>query len=125
MRYSRQREALLDLLCSTTSHPDAQWLYNNLRKEYPNISLGTVYRNLRLLADEGAVLELNYDNTSHFDSDIKPHYHMQCTMCKRIIDIPKEDVSVNVKTESGIEIDGFNLALRGICLDCKINRNFL
>ena len=90
MRYSRQREALIELLRSTKSHPDAEWLYTGLRKEYPNISLGTVYRNLRLLADAGEIIELTYGTVSHFDGDISPHYHMKCICCNGIYDIPQE-----------------------------------
>ena len=70
MRYSRQREALLQLLRSTTSHPDAEWLYEGLRKENPRISLGTVYRNLRQLADAGEIIEIASGTVSHFDGDI-------------------------------------------------------
>ena len=88
MRYSRQREALLTLLRSTKTHPDAEWLYTGLRKEYPNISLGTVYRNLRQLTEVGEILELCYGSTSHFDGDISPHYHMICSCCRKIYDIP-------------------------------------
>ena len=121
MRYSRQREALLELLRSTASHPDAQWLYSLLREQYPNISLGTVYRNLRQLTDEGEIVELCYGSTSHFDADRSPHYHMQCSCCKRIFDIPMENVAVSVKTESEFQVDGFSLVLNGICRDCQKN----
>ena len=58
MKYSKQREALLTLLRSTHSHPSADWLYENLRKEFPNISLGTVYRNLAVLADSGEIVKI-------------------------------------------------------------------
>ena len=119
MRYSRQREALIELLRSTKSHPDAEWLYTGLRKEYPNISLGTVYRNLRLLADAGEIIELTYGTVSHFDGDISPHYHMKCICCNGIYDIPQDNVSIAVKTEDGFQIDGICLMLSGICRDCK------
>lgn len=119
MRYSRQREALLDVLRATTTHPDAQWLYLALREKYPNISLGTVYRNLRQLASEGEILELPYGNTSHFDGDISLHYHMRCDICGKIIDIPKENVAVSLKITDGTEIMGFSLFLNGICRECK------
>ena len=118
MRYSRQREALIELLRSTKSHPDAEWLYEGLRKEYPHISLGTVYRNLRQLADSGDILELNYGSTSHYDGDVSLHYHMQCENCKRIVDIPKEDVIVTIKSETGIEVSGFSIILNGLCPKC-------
>ena len=121
MRYSRQREALIGLLRSTKSHPDAEWLYTNLRKEYPNISLGTVYRNLRQLSDMGEIIELSDGATSHFDGDISPHYHMKCTCCKGIYDIPENNVSVTVKTEDGFLIDGISLMLSGVCRICQNN----
>lgn len=119
MRYSRQREALLQLLRSTKSHPDAEWLYTGLRKEYPNISLGTVYRNLRQLTELGDILELNYGSTSHYDGDISPHYHMKCLCCNKIYDIQKQNVSITVKTEDGFQIDGISLMLNGICRNCQ------
>ncbi len=118
MRYSRQREALLELLRSTKSHPDAEWLYEGLRKENPRISLGTVYRNLRQLVDEGDILELNYGTVTHYDGDISPHYHMQCDCCKRILDIPKENVDVTIQSELGIKIQGFSIMLNGLCPKC-------
>ena len=119
MRYSRQREALLELLRSTTSHPDAQWLYSSLRQEQPNISLGTVYRNLRQLTDEGEILELCYGNTSHFDADLSPHYHLQCSHCKRIFDIPADDISVKIRTDDQFTVDGFSIVLNGTCRNCQ------
>ena len=68
MKYSKQREALLTLLRSTRSHPSADWLYENLRKEFPNISLGTVYRNLAQLAENGDILKISTSaNKEHFD----------------------------------------------------------
>lgn len=119
MRYSRQRAALLELLRSTKSHPDAEWLYTGLRKEYPNISLGTVYRNLRQLTDAGEIVELSDGAISHFDGDISPHYHMKCSGCGGIYDIHKDNVSITVKTEDGFRIDGINLILSGICRNCQ------
>ena len=119
MRYSRQRESLVELLCSTKLHPDAQWLYEKLRKEYPNISLGTVYRNLRQLTEMGEILELRYGDSSHFDGDISPHYHMRCSLCNKIIDIPKESISIEIKTENGFRIDAVNISLGGICRACQ------
>ena len=121
MRYSRQREALLDLLRSTKSHPDAEWLYTGLRKEYPNISLGTVYRNLRQLTEAGEILELNYGSISHFDGDISPHYHMKCNACKRIYDIPTSSVSINLNTVDGFEVGTVNLVVNGTCRKCQKN----
>ena len=122
MRYSRQREALIELLKSTTSHPDAEWLYLNLKKEYPNISLGTVYRNLRMLAENGEILELPADGISHFDGDISEHYHFHCSACGRIFDLPRGSVKAPEIEDCGFEVLGFELMFRGICAECKNNQ---
>lgn len=122
MRYSRQREALVELLKSTTSHPDAEWLYTNLKKEYPNISLGTVYRNLRMLAENGEILELSADGISHFDGDISEHYHFHCIGCGRIYDLPRGSVKAPEITDCGFDVAGFELMFRGICKSCKNNQ---
>jgi len=118
MRYSRQREALYELLCSTTTHPDAEWLYMKLKENYPNISLGTVYRNLKQMAQNGDILELNCGNASHYDGDLSEHYHLSCTGCGKIYDIPRDYVSVTVRDVKGFGINGFNLMLQGLCKDC-------
>lgn len=119
MRYSRQREALLNLLLSTKIHPDAEWLYTKLREEDPHISLGTVYRNLRQMAENGDIIKLSVGNTSHFDGCLDEHYHLYCTNCNKIIDIPPKSVSVSVKENADFGISGFALMLEGICKDCR------
>ena len=74
-RYSRQREAILSNLRSRSDHPSADMVYDDLRRDYPNISLGTVYRNLTILADSGVILRLTEHDKDHFDGDISPHMH--------------------------------------------------
>ena len=119
MRYSRQREALVDLLNSTKSHPNAEWLYMRLRKDYPNISLGTVYRNLRQLLESGQITELVFGNTSHFDGDVSEHYHFHCTGCGAICDFPVSVVIPPAVSDCGFEVTGYNLMFHGLCPDCK------
>ncbi len=118
MRYSKQREALMELLRSTTSHPDAMWLYDGLRKSFPNISLGTVYRNLGMLARNGDILEITCGNSTHYDATTALHYHLHCTRCERIFDIPKEQVSVEVNTNGAFCVNECELLLHGICGNC-------
>ncbi len=119
MRYSKQREALLQLLRSTKTHPDAESLYLNLKTDHPNISLGTVYRNLKQLAEMGEILEFNVGAVSHFDGDTSLHYHLVCEDCKKIYDIQKEDVSVTVKNGEGFWVSGVDLLLNGLCPNCQ------
>ncbi len=118
MRYSRQREALCELLHSVTTHPDAEWLYAKLKEEYPNISLGTVYRNLRQLVESGNVLEISCGDSSHFDANAKEHYHMHCINCGRLIDAPMEKISLNIDEAINFEIIGCTLIINGICQAC-------
>ena len=87
-KYSKQKETLLRVLCSTDCHPDADWIYEQVRKELPNISLGTVYRNLAKMSQDGTILKLNMnDGRDHFDGNTARHHHMICRECGAIIDI--------------------------------------
>ena len=119
MRYSKQREALVTLLKSTTTHPDAEWLYENLRLQHPNISLGTVYRNLRQLSENGDILELRDGNISHFDGDISKHHHIICTNCRAIYDLPESYVNPPTVFAEGFDVTGFELMFHGTCPNCK------
>lgn len=88
LKYSRQREAVLVYLRSTKSHPTAEQVYQKIREEFPKISLGTVYRNLNLLADCGEILRLNCgDGVEHFDATTTPHNHFICRRCRQVIDL--------------------------------------
>ena len=123
MRYSKQRDALLKLLRSTTSHPDAEWLYTTLKGEYPNISLGTVYRNLRQLSENGDILEFQCGGISHFDATVSMHYHLKCNKCGKILDIEKESVNVMLKPNNLYDVEDFSLMLKGVCCNCKKSVN--
>lgn len=119
MRYSRQREAIYQALKSTKSHPDAEWVYCKVRQTIPDISLGTVYRNLRQLADSGEVTIIETEDKSmHFDADTSPHLHFVCSECGSIKDLfmdsgmlPKlNDMGFMAKTEKAVYY--------GVCNDC-------
>lgn len=123
MKYSKQRDALLTLLKSTHSHPSADWLYSELKKEFPNISLGTVYRNLALLAEKGCILKISTSSQKeHFDGFTHQHYHFVCNSCDSIYDVELEDTGLldkSVEQELGAEVDSHSLVFYGICSDCK------
>ena len=77
--YSRQREVILNVIRSTNTHPTASWIYNKSREQLPNISLGTVYRNLSGLVQSGDILSINVgDGQEHYDGDISAHLHLHC-----------------------------------------------
>ena len=123
MKYSKQREALLSLLKSTTSHPCADWLYTELRKEFPNISLGTVYRNLSQLTESGAILKIQTaSNREHFDGRTHEHCHFVCGECERIYDVElniAEKLNGVVEEMLGARVDSHSLVFYGVCSECK------
>lgn len=87
-KFSRKREALYNALRATTVHPTAEWLYAALRPEYPDLSLGTVYRNLKKFCAEGKARSVGVINgQEHFDGDTSAHSHFVCDCCGRVLDI--------------------------------------
>jgi Fur family transcriptional regulator, peroxide stress response regulator len=124
IRYTRQREAILRLLRTTSSHPTANEIYLQVSEEIPNISKGTVYRNLRVLQKIGLISELDLEgtNVSRFDAKQDNHYHFKCEKCGGIFDI---DVSVNNKLDqhitlnTGLKVLHHHLEFHGLCHRCQ------
>ena len=93
LKRSKQRDMIKDYLMGRNDHPTADVVYMNVRQQNPNISLGTVYRNLTLLADIGENQRLRMvDGVEHFDSDISPHYHFVCSECGKVIDLEMDSI---------------------------------
>lgn len=122
LKHSRQREEIKNFLMTRKDHPTADVVYMNLRQEFPNISLGTVYRNLTLLADIGEILRIRVgDKTDHFDADTSLHYHFICNDCGAVIDLDMEsieDVVHKAARNFGGHIAGHNTFFHGTCADC-------
>ena len=127
-RKSKQKDAILRLVKSMTSHPTADWVYEQVRKEIPNISLGTVYRNLKLLKQEGEILELALASTlCRFDGNTQNHYHFRCEQCGRIFNVDEpvnEVVDESITRKTGFKVSYHRLEFRGLCKDCQ-SRNSL
>ena len=125
MKHSRQREAILEYLQQTTAHPTADMVYLHVRKVIPNISLGTVYRNLNQLVGQGEVLRLSCgDDCDRFDGTVSPHYHFRCTQCHEVSDLvtdPLEHINLIAGAGFGGRIDGHSVYFYGICPDCLAN----
>lgn len=125
--YSRQREAILNVLRSTKSHPTAAWIYENVRKELPNISLGTVYRNLSVLEQENIIRKISVgDASEHFDGDLSTHSHFYCKSCKQITDIPFDATASikEVEEQNDVSVESATYTFVGVCKPClkgKIN----
>ena len=122
IKYSRQREAIVKFLQGRTDHPTAEFIYRNIREEYPNISLGTVYRNLSLLEELGQVVKISCnDGNDHFDPNVMPHYHFICRGCMNVSDVEMANIDfINTLAEKNFKgrIDGHNAYFYGICEAC-------
>lgn len=122
-KYSRQREAIKEFMSSRKDHPTADMVYTQVKKEFPNISLGTVYRNLTLLADMGELLRINVgDGTDHFDPDTSSHYHFICKNCGCVQDVELE-LEVPLTELAGRSFAGditdSITYFKGICAECQ------
>ena len=122
LKFSRQREAVLVYLRSTKSHPTAEQIYQKVRQEFPKISLGTVYRNLNLLADHGEIIRLNCgDGVEHFDAMTEPHNHFICRHCGSVKDLEffsDSDLDSQADAEFPGKIEGHEIYFYGTCEDC-------
>ena len=115
--YSRQREIILRTLWENPVHPTAEALYEMVKKELPNVSLATVYRNLRQLSAAGKALTIPGENKEHFDGTTVPHAHFLCEKCKSVTDVFLPDALIReLQSQSEGE---FQLVYRGICDCCK------
>lgn len=122
-RMTRQRMLILDVLRGTTTHPTADELYGMVRTKMPRISLGTVYRNLDLLANSGEIQCLD-GAQKHFDGDTRPHCHVHCKHCGRIGDVyatpafpPFDEVA-----SGGFTIEQMEVKFTGVCESCRMSR---
>ena len=122
LKKSKQRDLIKNFLMGRKDHPTADIIYMNVRQQLPNISLGTVYRNLTLLADIGEIQRLRVgDGVDHFDADISPHYHFVCTECGNVVDLQMDNIdSINDIAGAGFDgrIAGHVTYFYGTCGNC-------
>ena len=123
MRFSKQRELILNEVRNNHLHPTADIIYTNLKKDNPGLSLGTVYRNLSQLTEHGFISKLSMPNQSdRFDMNTKPHAHLICENCNNIFDIESSyiDTFINdLSKKEDIEVSNYDIILKGICNNCK------
>ena len=123
-RRSVERDAMLDLLRSTDCHPSADWIFQQLRPLYPDLSLGTVYRNLNQLCEHGLIKRVGTVNgQERYDGDVSPHAHFVCTCCGSVIDLPPSpptqgDVEV-FRKKVWLEAESDVVNVKGLCQASK------
>lgn len=122
-RNTRQRAVILDILKKNPVHPTAEDIYREARRTLPNISLGTVYRNLNFLRDQGLVREVrsHSDTSSRFEAEIPPHAHFHCTECQTVVDLPLPEClqTVTWVGDSNVAtVKSLDLHVIGACANC-------
>ncbi len=123
LKYSRQRESIKNYLDTHRTHPTAETVYLDIKQEFPNISLGTVYRNLNLLAEMGEILRISSGNgPDHYDGNAAMHYHFICTECNKVLDIDMPH-QTQLDEEAGRHFDGtitnHVTHFFGLCPECN------
>ena len=120
-RYSKQRELIYQCLMETHEHPTAEMLYNWLKPENPSLSLGTVYRNLNLLADEGIITRMPFP-VERYDANTEPHPHFRCRKCGAVYDLEEVEYDASLDEKIGVlsghQVDRHDLVFSGICTHC-------
>ena len=121
-RYSKKREAILDAFRSTTSHPSAEWIYMELKPQFPDLSLATVYRNIASFIEEGELISVGVVNSKErYDADLSPHSHFICDRCGAVMDVHLSDSSAidqDVEQALDAQISRHNLTFHGVCGRC-------
>jgi Fur family transcriptional regulator, peroxide stress response regulator len=122
-RETKQRKAILRVLRNTRAHPTTDQIYDEVRKEIPNISKGTVYRNLQVLEEDRAITELHLNGTlSRYEAKQESHYHFRCEKCGRVSDIAMpvdKDLDHEAEKRTGLKISSHQLEFRGLCKKCQ------
>ncbi|MGL4801338.1 MAG: Fur family transcriptional regulator [Cetobacterium sp.] len=126
MKFSKQRELILNYILNSHEHLTADTIYADLKKDNPELSLGTVYRNLTKLTEIGAIKKVSLPNqVDKFDKNLEPHAHFICDECGSITDIniPKVDKFLNkISKDEDISIRKYDITLNGTCKKCKSNK---
>ena len=122
-RKSRQRDRMLEVLRQTRSHPTAKWLFDRVRKQFPNLSLGTVYRNLGILVKQGLVSRLDFGSGfDRFEAATLPHHHFVCESCGRVtdLDLPVDhSLTRKLQKATGYAATRHEIRLYGLCKNCS------
>ncbi len=121
-RSTRQRRLVLEAVSATTSHPTAEWVYETVRRALPRVSLGTVYRNLQRLVDEGRVRSFVRGGRIRYDAALTPHDHFSCDRCGVLMDIPRASEVLPAERRlraRGFAVAGRTLEFHGLCRKCR------
>ena len=123
-RNSKKRNAILECLQQTDSHPNAEWIYSRLKPDFPHLSVATVYRNLRMLREEGVIESLgDVCGQERFDGNTDPHSHAVCRVCGKVFALPPavlpEEWLRDAAERTGFSLSACAVQLTGVCRECS------
>lgn len=125
--FSSKRNAIYNAVCNTSTHPSAKWVYDRLKPEIPDLSLGTVYRNIALFKSEGKVnVVCSVNGEERIDADIKPHPHFVCNSCGNVLDVSESGSAYSENRElenAGYSIESRFVIYYGLCPECSNKRD--
>ena len=125
-KHSKKRDAILDCIRQTKSHPTAEWVYQQLKPSFPDLSLGTVYRNLSMFKEENIIQSIGVVNgLERFDYNTDPHAHFICTHCGRVTDLETVELpeAILKQVEQNGTVTSYQLQFTGICSQCSQKKN--
>jgi Fur family transcriptional regulator, peroxide stress response regulator len=125
LRDTRARRVILETVRATDVHPTADWVFRRVRRSLPRVSLGTVYRNLRLLVREGLLVERAAAGGGRFDGNLSAHHHFTCVECGRVFDLRepvRPALHLRVSSRTGFEVWRHRIEFYGRCADCSSPR---
>ena len=122
LNFSSKRLAILNTIKDADCHPGAKWVYNKLKVRYPDLSLGTVYRNIALFKEEGIIVSVgNVNGEERFDGTLSPHAHFICSECNTIYDLFNRELTAmdDILNKQGFTVEGKSVTYYGKCNKCS------
>lgn len=121
--FSSKRNAIYNTVCNTDSHPSARWVYEKLKPDIPDLSLGTVYRNIALFKKEGTIQVIcNVNGEERIDGNTQPHPHFVCNNCGKVFDVGSQNSNSDFTSElnlMGFTVQSSYIICYGFCPECS------
>lgn len=115
---TKQRQLIFDIV-QEQPHSSAEQIFLAAKRQMPHLALATVYRNLKLLAEDGCIRQFVVPNgIAHYDKTLTPHEHLKCSRCGRIVDLPISDLTDTIERQAHVKVDACTLSIEGRCGDC-------
>ena len=118
-----QRIKIYEALSKIDTHPSAEDIYKIVKKEYPSISLATVYKTLETFAENNLISKVNFlHDLARYDGNTSPHHHLVCVKCKKIVDVNDkrlQEIKIPESSKNGFQMLGYRIQFEGICDNCQ------